>query len=230
MYQRNERKPHEEASLDHFRTIYQTLNPGDIAHRCVLPFMEEESVFALRIMGAEYLVPFPDFELQPSGAKTPSGYERILFLRYLCEGKYTEPEGRQLSYREIPWGEVYYRNFEGRCIQRFARNFGRNPELFLRVMESTDGLRSQRLDKGAREIQAPCSAADDSLNHLAYRFEFCTGFYMSFLLWTADEEFPPSAQILFDDNIPTAFTAEDIAVACEVAVDHLKDMAARLTG
>jgi hypothetical protein len=47
---------------------------------------------------------------------------------------------------------------------------------------------------------------------------------MSVLFWAADEEFPPSAQILFDDNFP----AEDIAVACTVAADRLKDMETHL--
>ena len=49
---------------------------------------------------------------------------------------------------------------------------------------------------------------------------------MSFLLWAGDEDFPPSAQILFDDNFPAAFTAEDLAAACGAAVDRLKGMGA----
>jgi hypothetical protein len=44
---------------------------------------------------------------------------------------------------------------------------------------------------------------------------------MTFLVWAADDEFPASAQILFDDNFPSAFTAEDIAVIPGVAMDHL---------
>jgi hypothetical protein len=225
-YRPLDRKTHEEISLDHFRAICQTLDPAEIARRCALPFIEKESAFALRIMGTEYRVHFPDFELRPPpGGKPPRPYEVILFLRYLCEGRYAEPGGRRLSYREIPWGEVYYRNFEGRCIRRLAGAFGGNLELFRRIMEGAPGLRAQRTDEGHAAPQEPNGVP---ITRLAYRFEFCTGLYMSFLLWAADEEFPPSAQILFDDNLPAAFTAEDLAAAGGIAIDRLKDMEARL--
>jgi hypothetical protein len=198
---------HEQRSLDHFLDIYKTLDPAEIAHRCGLPFDGE--AFSLRIMGKSYRACFPVFELRESGGGTlERGYEKILFLRYLCGGKYTPPSDKRLSYREIPWGEVYYRNFEGRCIRRLAMTFGNKIESFRKIMEGTPGLRAENLAEG----------------DAGYRFEFSSGFYMSFLVWTADDEFPPSAQILFDNNFPAAFTAEDIAVACGVAVDHLKDM------
>jgi hypothetical protein len=48
---------------------------------------------------------------------------------------------------------------------------------------------------------------------------------MSVLLWAGDEEFPPGAQILFDDNFVFAFTAEDLAALGEVALDRLKLLA-----
>mgnify|MGYP000594588565 CR=1 FL=1 len=31
------------------------------------------------------------------------------------------------------------------------------------------------------------------------------------ILWEGDEEFPPSSQILFSDNFPVSFQAEDMA-------------------
>jgi hypothetical protein len=57
-----------------------------------------------------------------------------------------------------------------------------------------------------------------------YRFEFLNGLFVSILLWGADDEFPPSAQILFDDNFVFAFTAEDIAVVGEVIIEGLKSL------
>jgi hypothetical protein len=76
-------------------------------------------------------------------------------------------------------------------------------------MEETNGLNAQKLNKG----------------DAGYRFDFFNGLYMSFLVWAPDDEFPPSAQILFDDNFSMAFTAEDIAVVGDVAIDHLKKIA-----
>jgi hypothetical protein len=194
---------HKERSLNWFLDIYRALNPDEIASRCNLPFDGE--AFSLRIMGNEYKVEFPDFSLVDSnGIENQRGYEKILFIRYLCEGRYAISTGKQLSYREIPWGDLYFPNFERHSINRLATKFGTNIEGFRKRMENP-GLKSEKLDK----------------SDAGYRFEFMSGLYLSFLLWAADDEFPASAQILFDDNFPHAFTAEDIAVVGDVAISRL---------
>lgn len=55
----------------------------------------------------------------------------------------------------------------------------------------------------------------------AYRFEFINNLYMTFILWEGDDEFPPSAQILFDNNFPFAFSAEDVAVIGDVSIEYV---------
>ena len=189
-------------------SVYKNLNPGDIAQRCNLEFNVEKSSFNLRVLGTEYTVPYPEFALVgPDGKETTDPYEKILFLRYLCEGKYFPSGGRRLSYNEFPWGPVYYRNFEGRCLKRFAFTFGRDIPSFKRMM-SAPGLCAETLDSG----------------DAAYRLEFVSGLYVTITLWRADDEFPPSAQILFDDNFVFAFTAEDLAVAGEILIKKLKGL------
>jgi hypothetical protein len=180
-------------------------------------------------MGTSYRGSHPDFEIRealPSPAadstvgstgggsvdKGVDNAEKILILRYLCEGEYRGPGGKQLSYHDVPWGQVYYRNFEGRCIKPLARTFGVDPEGFTRIMESAPELRGAPLGRG----------------DAGYRFEFMSGLYMGVILWAGDEEFPPSAQILFDDNLIFAFTAEDLAVAGEVMLRRLKKRGAAL--
>jgi hypothetical protein len=113
---------------------------------------------------------------------------------------------------------VYYRNFEGRCLLRFAYAFGGNITGLIRIMETSPGLNAERLDKG----ETPNGADNQAITHAAYRFEFMSGFYMQAYIWAGDDEFPPSAQILFDDNFPAAFTAEDMAAAGDTAVDFFK--------
>ncbi|MDR2535983.1 MAG: DUF3786 domain-containing protein [Treponema sp.] len=197
----------EEVPFFHYLEIYKNLNPQEIAGRCGLLFDKDISAFRLRFMGIEYQAPFPDFALQDkTGSDVKSLAEKILILHYLCEGRYVDYRGNQRSYQEIPWGGVYYPNFRGRCILRFAHTFGNDLITFKRIMEETKGLQAEPLKQG----------------DAGYRFEFLTGLYMSLLLWAGDEEFPASAQILFDDNFEFAFTAEDIAVVGEIVVSRLK--------
>jgi hypothetical protein len=208
-----------EVPFSHYLGIYRSLDPQAISKRCALPF--DGNAFSLTVMGADYLVPHPAFGLIPrtaapavgNGVPAPSAdtgqaVRDILILRYLCGGRYLSENGKRLSYNDIPWGPVYYRNFDGRCLKRLAYTFGNDIPRFRRIIETAPGLKAEKLPQG----------------DAGYRIEFLSGLYISLILYAADEEFPPSAQILFDDNLVFAFTAEDLAALGEVAIDRLKRM------
>ena len=57
----------------------------------------------------------------------------------------------------------------------------------------------------------------------AYEFQFWK--ILSFLQ-AGDEEYPASAQILFSDNFPAAYAAEDVAYIGEVVLDYMKGLPA----
>ena len=195
--------------LEYYLQMYQSLDPAAISQRCGLSFDSAASAFSLRILGAEHRVPHPGFDLLDSAGKAAaSPYEKILFIRYLCEGKYFPPQGKRLAYNEVPWGSVYFKNFEGRCLKRCARTFGRDIPGFKKIFEQHPELRPEPLPVG----------------DAGYRFEFINNLYISLILWAADDEFPPSAQILFDDNFVFAFTAEDMAVVGEALAERLKQL------
>ena len=241
----------EEVPFSHYLEVYRNLDPYAIGKRCALPF--DGNAFSLTLMGMEYLTPYPAFELRPrataflpaarrsvatvtgeiadpapddaapqtgaAGTATGSSVSvrpadpkqtacDILILRYLCEGRYYRDTGKRLSYNEVPWGPVYYRNFDGRCLKRLAYGFGNDIPRFRRIIESTPSLKAEKLPQG----------------DAGYRIEFLNGLFISLILYAADDEFPPSAQILFDDNFVFAFTAEDLAVVGEVVIDRLKRM------
>ncbi|MHC6202683.1 DUF3786 domain-containing protein [Breznakiellaceae bacterium SP9] len=199
--------------LAHYQGIYEQLLPQEAAERCGLVFTEtaEGGYFLLRLMGTEYRAAFPNFELRSikDGSIVENQPEKILIIRYLCEAQFVPSSGKQLSYNEVPSGPLYYRNFEGRCLKRAAFTFANDITRFKKIIkekEECEGLTIETLDKG----------------DAGYRFEFLNGLYMSLLLWAGDEEFPPSAQMLFDDNFVFAFAAEDLAVVGEVAIRRLK--------
>ena len=62
------------------------------------------------------------------------------------------------------------------------------------------------------------------INHgdIAYQLEIFPGYLVQMILWEGDEEFPPSSQILFSDNFPVSFAAEDMAVMGDVIIGSLK--------
>ncbi len=61
-------------------------------------------------------------------------YARTLTIRFLLNGAHSGT-GKFKTYREMPWGEVYLRQFDGRCIKRLAFSYGNRIKDFKEIME-----------------------------------------------------------------------------------------------
>ena len=115
----------EELPLEFYLAKFREGDPREMAERCALPY--DGKALTMNLLGRSYTVTHPDFAI--AGEPAPTNPERILFLRYLLDGRYVEPSGQYLTYREFPWGEVYLQQFTGRCIKRFAFSYGSRPEV-----------------------------------------------------------------------------------------------------
>ncbi len=208
-----EKDSKERIPFEHYMDLFQKADAKEMSQRTGLPYDEENSTFTLRLMGVTYLVKHPTFEVTHVEDDVIGYYPlesavnaRILVLRYLVEGKEAPATGKFLTYRETPWGSVYLRQFTGRCIMRFAYGFGNKQHLFQNAMEK---INAEKLTQG----------------DISYEFEFLNGYKLRMILWAGDEEFPPSSQILFSDNFPIAFQAEDMAVVGDITISMIKAIA-----
>ena len=193
-----------EIPLSHYRSRFAQAEPGEIAERTGAAFDAESGVFTMRMLGQRVCVAWPDGTLSfPDSARTISDYSSILLLRYLLEAHPAEGTGKFLAYQEMPWGDVYFTQFRGRCILRLAFGFGKDPERFSRACEALGGFSVKMADR-------------------AYEIPFLEKLRVRLLLWEGDDEFQPSAQILFSDDFPLSFTAEDMAVVGDVLITEMK--------
>lgn len=193
-------------ALKHYQAIYQDLDPLEIAKRCNMDYNVETREFSFTLAGLAYQASWPDFTM-PSKGTHPDGndYERILMLRYLCEGQFTPATGRELHYREIPGAAVYERNFIGRVNMRLLKAFAQDLDSLQAIMEDDSSF-----------IAHPLPKCD-----LGYRFDLLDGLPMSLRFWCGDDELPDSVVVLFDSSLQFAFSAEDFAVAGGILADHL---------
>ena len=197
----------EELPLEHYLARFRQGDPREMALRCNLPYDEATRTCSMELLGAAYAVTHPDFTV--IGGRPLANNERILFLRYLLDGRFVPAGGTYQTYREMPWGEVYLQQFTGRCIKRLAFSYGNNPDLLRRV---------------ARQLPAvPLSRGD-----VGFTLTLMPGLTLQLTLWVGDDEFPPNAQILFSDNFRYAFTAEDMAVVGDIVLNRMKQIAASL--
>ena len=73
-----------------------------------------------------------------------------------------------------------------------------------------------------KKAMEPLNASPYSKGDMGYEFAFMKGLLVRVSIWNGDEEFPPSAQILFSDNFRYAFTAEDMAFVGDIFIKVLK--------
>jgi len=184
------------APLDHYLGKLKEADPAEIAARTGLPFDGEK--FTVTVLGETRTITFPAFDDEGWRDK-----DKILFARYLLEGREVSAPTGYKTYRDMPWGEVYATPFNGRCQLRLAGTFGTRPAAFAAACEKLGGVRLR-------------SSA------IAYEIGFMPNLSLQFYLWEGDDEFPASTQILFTDNFPDTFSAEDRVFVCEYILNRLR--------
>ncbi|MEG1524607.1 MAG: DUF3786 domain-containing protein [Clostridia bacterium] len=207
----------DEIPMQYYATRFQDAAPLTIAARCNVPYDPITQTFSLTLIGRTLRVAWPNFALLNADG-TPvadvcartSAAAKLLLIRYLLEGRDVSGTGKYLAYREMPWGDVYQANFQGRCIQRLAFSFGHKLSQFAAAMEQL----------GAEKIR---------FGDIGFDIQFLNCHRLRLALWAGDEEFPPSSQILFSDDFPFAFSAEDMAVVGDVIISTVKEMVESVT-
>ena len=199
-----------EISFEMHLKKYSEIDPAETAKRTNLEFDPDQSRFTLHTLGHRLYAQWPEFKLIPADTGTCpkvlySFSMQVLAMRVLYLGIHAPQTGNFKAYRDLPWGDLYDTNFNGRCIKRFAYGFGFKPDVYSKAAEKLSGI---KLDLG----------------DAAYEFQFLGGIASRFILWKPDEEFPPSAQILFSDNSVLMYNAEDLAAVGDVIISALKEM------
>lgn len=196
--------------FEHYLELYKAADPFEIAERTGVSYNPDTNEFHLHVMNKGYFVSYPDFNIRKEDESDTTYHSlidfhktKIFVLRFLVECRMAPAAGNYVTYRDIPNGELYFRQFQGRCIFRLQFGYGYKLDKFRAGMEMLGGK--------------PMKMGD-----VAYSFEFMDGLFMVFIFWEGDEEFQPSAQILFSDNFASVFMAEDLAVAGDISIGNLK--------
>jgi len=204
------KKQNWEISFDHHLEKYREIDPYEASARTNIEYETDNSRFIIKTLGHTLYAEHPDFKLTPADPDTcPKNLfnvqAQVLVMRVLYLGVHALAHGNFHAYRELPWGNIYDRNFNGRCIKRFAYGFGFKPDKFEKAAEKLSGIKA-------------------NIGDIAYDFSFLGDITSRFILWKPDEEFPPSAQILFSDNSFFMYNAEDLAAVGDVIISTLKEV------
>ncbi|HDH96926.1 MAG TPA: DUF3786 domain-containing protein [Proteobacteria bacterium] len=140
-------------------------------------------------------------------------WSQILILHYLRDVKEgVEPAGRWITFKEVPSGEFYLSAFNRRSKDLAIKFFGHNPDLLHEVAPRLGGERFTEV------------------GDVSYLFRVFPKVPVVLVMYRADEEFPPDANILFDATIPEFLCTEDIAVISTMLVVALGKLAQKIKG
>jgi len=140
----------------------------------------ERGELRLTLWGQGYVVIYPDFiAYEEESGEISSSRRQALFLHYLRTAHGKPLADRWVSLREIEGGEFYHHASQGYSGDRLAKRFGNNVEAFRLTAESAGGERRE-------------------LGDAAYSFLALPRVPLVVVYWQGDEEFSPTARVLFD--------------------------------
>ena len=193
----------EEVPFSYYEGLFAKLDPKDAVSR-LADITWDGKEFYVNLLGINYAISHPEYAIRAvDGGKIPPLPTQTFLLRYLLEGKTVAATGNWLTFREMPWGELYIKPYTGRVLTRAAFTFGTRVDAFR---------------KGAEKMGAEAVHHGDA----GYRFRLIGDYEMQILVWAGDEEFPPNAQILYSDNFVDGFAAEDRVVAGDILISTIK--------
>ena len=192
----------EEVPFAHYEGLFRSLDPQEAVNRTGAKWDGKE--FYVNLLGREFAISHPDYALRAlDGGNLPHLPTQTFLLRYLLESKNVAWRGEWKTFREMPWGEMYIQPYTGRVLTRAAFTFGFRLGAFKTAAEKMGALPVKHGDAG-------------------FEFPLIGNFKMRFLVWEGDDEFPPSAQVLYSDNFAEGFAAEDRVVAGDILITTIK--------
>jgi len=193
----------EEVPFSFYEEKFRQLQPENVLER-LSGVAWDGKEFTLTLLGRAFAISHPDYAIRAlDGGALPPLPTQTFLLRYLLESRDVAWRGEWKTFREMPWGEMYITPYTGRVLTRAA---------------FTLGTRIAKFRAAAEKMGAEPVPHGDA----GFRFTLVGGYEMQILVWEGDEEFPPSAQVLYSDNFAEGFAAEDRVVAGDILISTLK--------
>lgn len=171
-----------------------------------IPEEERKGYFEVPFLGVLYRVRYPSAEVQGAAGEEPPISTRLILLHYLLQAAGAPMADRWIAFRDLPGGLGYDAAFQQRATCRLNAAFGERLEAFPRAARAIGGI--------------PLDVGD-----VAYAFDVLPRVRMAVVLYRGDEEFPSSANVIYDGAADKYLPTEDLAVMGEILASRLIHLA-----
>ncbi len=178
-------------------------DPDAVAERSGAYYMREAQEWTLPYLGRRVYVARDGGTIRSERPVTKT--ERLLILHYLMKAGGMPIKNQFLAFRDIPMGgSLYAPTFESRAVEELRAAFGAVPERIFDHMEALGGHKN-------------------TIGDVSVTLPVLPRLPIHFVIWAGDEEFPPSASILFDASISDYLVVEDVVMLGSIAAYALID-------
>jgi hypothetical protein len=161
---------------------------------------DARQIITLDFLSQTHEVSLPEVSITQVGTQEPVPLKaKVLILHYLIRAKGTPPTDRMITFKELPEGLVYFPTFAKRTIQLLANFFGKEPQKLIEIAQILGG---QKADYG------DASVTINALPRIP----------ITLTIWRGDDEFSPTASVMFDANVLDYLPTEDIIILCETII------------
>jgi hypothetical protein len=178
------------------RTAVEKLGKIDLGDRCTRLGLSkpQDGILKLRAFGTDMVLCLPGFQLILAQSDEPAKIsDRILVLHYLLCDLPIPDTDELISFRQMDSGMFYWKAFLSRSVRPLVERIGNDLELLKTNLDRFDWESVSLGDFGAR-IHAIGKV------------------YVTLVYHLGDDEFPASADLLFDASIKRVYPTEDAAV------------------
>lgn len=187
-----------EVAFNKAAAVLRARDPDQVNNTCGTS--RDESRIILPFFNQELAIKLPKVEFNPP---TISLYEQILILHYLTTFGKTATKGEYVSFKNLPGASFYNPTYRKRGPERILKAFGNNVE---KIVEASEVLGGSRAEYGDVSVKLDVFPKIKAI----------------VVLYRSDDEFPPEANILYNDDIINYLPLEDIAVLSGIIAGRLK--------
>jgi hypothetical protein len=179
-------------ALEKAQQAFPHLDPNEAALHAAVSY--KEGIFYIPFFGKIYHVHWPDGAILRAFDQGETDIaSRILMMHYLLTADGAPLGADWIAFRNLPGGMGYYAAFQGRASLRLAQAFGTNLPAFETAARALGG---ERL----------------SFGDASFSFRLLPRVWLATILHLADDEFPATANVLFDAAASHYLPTEDLAV------------------
>ncbi len=190
---------------DAFEKAWDDLKHMDIKELCRLaavPPPDHDGHVWVPLLGENFAVHVEEEQVLLNGKEPARPDKGLIVVHYLIGAMSIEPTGNLVSFRELQGGDVYWKAYEGRSIDRIQDFFGERPEALHGAV------------KGLKAKKAP-------MGDVGYVIQALPKVPVIVAVWRADDELPPSANVLWDETVKYYLHTEDVAVLGGIVASEL---------